>query len=1031
SFLRGRILPKFIEIDGATVEIERREEDIAVDGSFDIADLLRLANMISEVRGSGFQGAVLNDFTFAYTDVAAGSRFRATGGTASLHATNDDYDFAMRVPFGDGEIPSALNLTASTRASHGAFTAQLEFDRAPMAELLEVFFADDGRLAFDVPVSGTIDAAGSLEAGLSNLMIDLDIGQGVLKVRDRDVPIMALDLEAEHNVLNRTLIINALDFDAAGVSGELAGEVSYQTSERGMSGISLDLTGKGLALTMPSLFEDVLPVEALALSGAYDVASRSFTVSALEAAYFDTVISGTAGLNMTEEGQSPGITANLSVYGDLSVQEVMRGWPVPAADGARRWVVANMPEAKVSNVTFEMDVPPGGMSSAGLSDEALIDLNFRAEDATVIYTPGMTPITGLAATGRILGNTFTVEAEEGRIGSVKITDGDIDMPRLVPKGGPAIFTILFEGEVADILGVVDEEPLGYISEAGFDPAGFGGTGQFTFSITRPLLDYVPIENYRFNGAGTFRGVTFEPFGATLPLEEGSGTVALTEKGMTVTGLANASGIPASFEWTRPFGDDITQELEAEAEINSRTADAMGLPLRRFMRGNIVTRIKAMGGTGGFEQIDLSADLAGATLFLENGNVIKPEATPGEASLILRMPKDIPVIGVENIKVSVPGANIEGNARFTGEGGLIDVDLPRLWIDGLADMSMRITRNDRRVKLSVTGEYADASGLIDTLLAGGSGEGGRQDRLPGGIDMDIGLARVDLKGEATLLGVDVQGHYNGAEMARLTGTGSFDGGGMIEVELQENGRGLGEDLMLRTDSFGSLLNGLFGISSVQGGEASMKATLIDEGPIAGEISATNITLKDAPIVAQLLSIGSLDGLANVLNGEGLEFTDLKGDLQLQNGELRLVDARLTGSALGLSANGTVNLEANTFGLHGAVAPAYRVNSLIGGVPIVGDIFVSREGEGVFAFAYRVDGPMSDATVQVNTLAALTPGIFRRVFEPVGDETPTTAELLSAAEEAAGDQDARDFLSTPELLREYEREEAARSQSERSQ
>ena len=76
-------------------------------------------------------------------------------------------------------------------------------------------------------------------------------------------------------------------------------------------------------------------------------------------------------------------------------------------------------------------------------------------------------------------------------------------------------------------------------------------------------------------------------------------------------------------------------------------------------------------------------------------------------------------------------------------------------------------------------------------------------------------------------------------------------------------------------------------------------------------------------------------------------------------------------------------------------------------------------------------MTAATVQVNTLAALTPGIFRRVFEPVGKEAPTTAELLHAAEEAAGEAATRDFLSTPELLREYERERAARSQPDRAQ
>ena len=173
----------------------------------------------------------------------------------------------------------------------------------------------------------------------------------------------------------------------------------------------------------------------------------------------------------------------------------------------------------------------------------------------------------------------------------------------------------------------------------------------------------------------------------------------------------------------------------------------------------------------------------------------------------------------------------------------------------------------------------------------------------------------------------------------------------------------------------------------------------------------------------MSIGSLDGLENILNGEGLEFEEVSGDIQIENGQINLVDARMTGSALGLSANGVIDIRDSAFALHGAVAPAYRVNSLIGEVPGLGNLFVSRKGEGVFAMTYRITGPMNQATIEVNTLAALTPGIFRRIFEPIGKDLPSTAELLTAAEDAAGDVAARDFLSTPELLQEYERERAA--------
>ncbi|RFB06062.1 DUF3971 domain-containing protein [Parvularcula marina] len=1022
SMLRGRVLPKFVEIDGATVEIVRREDDLDVGGSLDVEELIRLASLISDVSG-GFEGAVLNEFTFAYADIEAGTRFRAEGGTASLRVENDDYDFTMVVPFEEADgTKGSLSLNAATRPSHGSFTAELLFNRAPMAELLEIFFADNEQLSFDVPVSGNIRAAGSVIQGLSRLNIDLSVGEGTVKLRDAELPVAALDLKASHNVLSRTLTIDSLGFDAAGAAGNLAGTVTYETATSGMSGIDFDLLADQVTVTQEGMFDGPVPLENVTLVGGYDVASHEIRLENLEADYFDARLKAEASLRREDGAGIPAIKAQASIDGHLTVEQVLRGWPIPAADGARQWVVSGMPKADVSGVTFVMDVPANGFTPEGLSEDALVDLNFRAEDATVIYTPGMTPVTGLNATGRILGNSFSVTADRGRIGKVRITGGGVEMPYLVPKGGPGIFTVKFDGQVSDILGIVDEEPLGYISEAGFEPSSFEGMGEFTLTLVRPLLSYVPIEDYEFNGKGSFTGVTFEPFGATLPLVDGSGTVSLTEKGMTITGLADAAGIPASFEWSRPFGDRITQTLVAEAKISPRTADAFGLPLRRFLRGEVNTRISAEGNKSGFQKAAFEADLTPAALFLENGRILKPEGQPGHAAVNVALPGQVPVIQVERLAFTMPGANFEGNARFTPQGGLIDMDLPRIWMDGVADMSVRLTRDDRRVKLSVSGDYADASGLIDNVLSARPSKNGGN--LPGGVDLDVSLARVGLKGYTELLDVEVSGHHDGAEMARLTAKGVFEGGGQLDVVLGENPAGLGEDVTITTDRFGRLLNGVFGITSVLGGEVKMTATFIDEGPMAGQFEATNLTLRNAPTVARLLSIGSLDGLANVLNGEGLEFDHLKGDLQLKDGELKLVDAQLTGSALGLSANGAVNLESESFNLHGAVAPAYRVNSMFGSLPGLGDLFVSRDGEGIFALAYRVEGPMADATVQVNTLAALTPGIFRRVFEPVGDEEPTTAELLKAAEEAAGDLAARDFLSTPELLREYEREQTVR-------
>ena len=56
--------------------------------------------------------------------------------------------------------------------------------------------------------------------------------------------------------------------------------------------------------------------------------------------------------------------------------------------------------------------------------------------------------------------------------------------------------------------------------------------------------------------------------------------------------------------------------------------------------------------------------------------------------------------------------------------------------------------------------------------------------------------------------------------------------------------------------------------------------------------------------------------------------------------------------------------------GVVSPVYFLNG-------IGSI-LTRRGEGLFGFNYRMTGPASGPSVGVNPLSILTPGAFRQLF-----------------------------------------------------
>ncbi|WOI54112.1 AsmA-like C-terminal region-containing protein [Parvularcula sp. LCG005] len=1014
DFFRGRTMPRFIEVRGADISVERRSGSVAVAGQDDDGQSFDIADIISTARQNGFEGALLTDLDLAYTNTETGASFHAKAGEARLIAGPEGYAFGMVVSY-SGSERQALILDIQANDKTGEISATLAADGAPAGSILPLFIGEGTDISLDADISGTMTATGTLTDGFTMMGVSLHTAQGKLKVLRQEVPVGHMTLDSTFDPVRQRLEVSSLSYDIAENAGELAGVLDLAFVDGVFRRLEFDLAATDLVLDPGQFLPQALPIVSASTRGALDLGTNELRFDQIDAAYFGARIAGKMSYLLPETaGQAPGLKADLAIEGVVSPSEVLRGWPTGAARDARGWIDENLPAADLFNVVYHMDIPRGVIEPTGGLPDEYLDLTFDARNATVIYVPGMTPIKRLKAKGHLRGNSFALDVSSGRVKDINVVGGKVRMDRFVPKGDEASFSVRLAGPLRSMLALLDEPPLGYMTAAELDPALFEGDAAFNLTVTRPMLSEVPEEDYGFSGTGSFSNVSIESIGPGIPVSNGQGTVTLTDQALVIKGSGESEGTPATFEVSRQLGGAQSLRLVVDAALDATAADAIGLPLRRFVRGTAPSHLVATGGADGFDRLEVRSDLSATTIATDDDNIVKARGEPGDAFFAMTFGEEGDPLNLETIRLSMARANVEGNARLTEDGGLISLELPRLFIEGAADLSLRLGREAGLLSISVDGEYADLSPLVDAMM----NRDGDSAPLPGAIAFDGNLAQVDLNGGVRVRDVSFTGRHDGLGMRSGKAVGTFATGGTLSIDVSANPYGIGKDIRVVTDQFGKLLNGLFGISTLSGGDAMLTATAIDNGPLAGTIRATDIRMQDAPTIARLLSVGSFDGLANVLNGEGLEFDELQGDVQIEAGVLRLVDARMTGSALGLSANGEVDMARGQFGLRGAVAPAYAVNSLFGNVPGLGELFVSREGEGVFAMAYRIDGPVATPTITVNSLSALTPGIFRRVFEPAEEDAPSTDELLSAAEESAGLNEAIDFVSTPELLREYE-------------
>ncbi len=146
---------------------------------------------------------------------------------------------------------------------------------------------------------------------------------------------------------------------------------------------------------------------------------------------------------------------------------------------------------------------------------------------------------------------------------------------------------------------------------------------------------------------------------------------------------------------------------------------------------------------------------------------------------------------------------------------------------------------------------------------------------------------------------------------------------------------------------------------------------------GRLDFKDVRVTQAPIVARVLSLGSLDGIASLLGGAGILISRAQIPLTWSRDRLDVREATAVG-AIGITVDGSVDQTNRTFDLRGSVFPAYTLNSALGKIPFIGDFLVGEKGGGVFGIAYRVSGDLDNPNVEANPLSALAPGMLRRMF-----------------------------------------------------
>ncbi|MDA7806494.1 hypothetical protein N8963_04340 [Candidatus Pelagibacter sp.] len=144
---------------------------------------------------------------------------------------------------------------------------------------------------------------------------------------------------------------------------------------------------------------------------------------------------------------------------------------------------------------------------------------------------------------------------------------------------------------------------------------------------------------------------------------------------------------------------------------------------------------------------------------------------------------------------------------------------------------------------------------------------------------------------------------------------------------------------------------------------------------------NFKIKEVPIFAKLLSLASLQGIADLLTGEGIRFTDFEMIYSSQKGLTEIEEMYAIGPAISILMNGYIESK-KLVSLRGTLVPATTINRSIASIPLLGKILIGdKTGEGVFGVSFKIKGPPKNLSTTVNPIKTLTPRFITRTLEKI--------------------------------------------------
>ena len=286
------------------------------------------------------------------------------------------------------------------------------------------------------------------------------------------------------------------------------------------------------------------------------------------------------------------------------------------------------------------------------------------------------------------------------------------------------------------------------------------------------------------------------------------------------------------------------------------------------------------------------------------------------------------------------------------------------------------------KIKIQGEIYDARPLL--LSINQEDKGSSLSRKFNG-EFQANFEEVITDKQIILLKFSMISNIKKGKHEKFTAKGEFSDNEFLDISMSPTDDGKTKVIQLFSDRAEPFISSYKFIKGFKGGKLEYESTYNDQGSNSN-LKISNFKVSKVPALTQLLTLASLQGIADTLTGEGIRFDELEMDFNSKKTEKNVINIEefyAIGPAISLLMEGYV-VKKELVSLRGTLVPARTVNKVIGWIPVVGKILIgSKIGEGVFGVSFKMKGPPEDIKTTVNPIKTLTPRFVTRTLEKIKD------------------------------------------------